>query len=517
VAALVSNIGTWMHDVGGVWLMISLTPSPIMVALMQTATSLPFFLLALPAGALADVVDRRRLLLVVQGWMVVAAAVLGALTLAGSTTPWSLLALTFALGLGAAMNAPAWQAITPELVSREEVPSAVALSGVGVNLARAVGPALGGFIVAAAGPAAVFLLNALSCLGIIVVLYRWQRQPRRSALPPEHLLGALRAGARFVWHAPPLRTVLARAGVFILCGSALWALLPLIARREMGLDAVGYGVLLGCLGAGAVAGAAILPRLRRRVVVDRLAIGATIVFALVAVALATVRDVTWLYAVLFVGGGAWIALMSSYNTAAQAAAPAWVRARALAVYLLVFQGGMAVGSALWGAVATRAGSPIALLLAAAGLLLGLLAAARYRLAEGARLDLTPSLHWPQPAVTVEPPAEHGPVLVTVEYRIDPMQAVDFTRAMRQVRLERLRDGAMRWGLFHDPADPARYVETFLVESWVEHLRQHERVTLADREAEVRARSLHTGPTPLTVSHLIAVREGECPPLPPHHA
>jgi hypothetical protein len=224
-----------------------------------------------------------------------------------------------------------------------------------------------------------------------------------------------------------------------------------------------------------------------------------------------VRDVAWLYAVLFVGGGAWIALMSSYNTAAQAAAPAWVRARALAVYLLVFQGGMAAGSALWGAVATRTGTPIALLVAAAGLLLGLLAAARYRLAEGARLDLTPSLHWPQPAVTVEPPAEHGPVLVTVEYRIDPTQAVDFTRAMRRVRLERLRDGAMRWELYHDPADPARHVETFLVESWVEHLRQHERVTIADREAEMRARSLHIGPSPLAVSHLIAVRERECHP------
>ena len=505
IASVASNIGTWMHDVGGVWLMTSLTPSPIMVALMQTATSLPFFLLALPAGALADVVDRRRILLATQGWMMAAAAVLGALTLTGVTTPWWLLALTFALGLGAAMNAPAWQAITPELVPREEVPSAVALSGVGLNLARAVGPALGGFIVAAAGPSAVFLLNALSCVGVIVVLYRWPRPPRRGALPPEHLMGAMRAGIRFVWHAPAFHTVLVRAAVFILCGSALWALLPLIARREMGLDAVGYGILLGCLGAGAVAGAAILPRVRRRVVVDWLAMGATVIFALVTVALATVREVTWLYGILFVGGGAWIALMSSYNAAAQVAAPAWVRARALAVYLLVFQGGMAAGSALWGAMAARTGIPIALLVAGAGLILGLLAATRYRLAGGASLDLTPSLHWPQPAVTIEPPAEHGPVLVTVEYRIDRVHAGDFVRAMQEVRLERLRDGALRWELFHDPADPHRYVETFLVESWVEHLRQHERVTLADREAEARARALHHGPTPVAVSHLIAVR------------
>jgi predicted MFS family arabinose efflux permease len=403
------------------------------------------------------------------------------------------------------MNAPAWQAITPELVPREQVPSAVALSGVGLNLARAVGPALGGSIVAAAGPSAVFLLNALSCVRIIVVLYRWQRPLRRRALPPEHLVGAMRAGIRFARHAPAFRTVLVRAAVFILSGSALWALLPLIARREMGLDAVGYGVLLGCLGAGAVFGAAVLPWVRRRVVVDRLAIGATVVFALVTVALAALREFAWLCGVMFVGGGAWIALMSSYNTAAQAAAPAWVRARALAVYLLVFQGGMAAGSALWGALAARTGIPIALLVAGAGLVLGLLAATRYRLAGGASLDLTPSLHWPQPAVTIEPAAEHGPVLVTVEYRIDPVHAGDFARAMREVRLERLRDGALRWELFQDPADPQRHVETFLVESWVEHLRQHERVTLADREAEARARALHRGPTPVAVSHLVAVR------------
>ena len=315
----------------------------------------------------------------------------------------------------------------------------------------------------------------------------------------------MRAGIRFVWHAPPFHTVLVRAAVFILCGSALWALLPLIARREIGLDAIGYGILLGCLGAGAVAGAAILPRVRRRVVVDRLAMGATVIFALVTVALATVREVTWLYGILFVGGGAWIALMSSYNAAAQVAAPSWVRARALAVYLLVFQGGMAAGSTLWGAVAARTGIPIALLVAGAGLILGLLAATRYRLAGGASLDLTPSLHWPQPAVTIEPPAEHGPVLVTVDYRIEEVHAGDFVQAMHEVRLERLRDGALRWELFHDPADPQRYVETFLVESWVEHLRQHERVTLADREAEAHVRALHRGSTPVAVSHLVAIR------------
>ena len=505
IAAVVSNIGTWMHDVGAVWLMTALAPSPIMVALMQTATSLPFFLLALPAGALADIVDRRRLLLLMQGWMLVAAALLGVLTLMGAITPWLLLAFTFALGVGAAMTTPAWQAITPELVSHAELPAAVALSGVGINLARAIGPALGGLIVAAAGSPAVFLLNAASFVGVMLVLSRWQRSPRPSALPAEHVLGAMHAGVRYIWHAPAVRAVLMRAGLFILCGSAVWALLPLVARRELGLDAIGYGGLLGAMGAGAVAGAFLLPKVRQRVAVDRLIAGATAVFAAVTLALASLRELWGLWVVMFAGGVAWIALMSSFNVAAQAAVPPWVRARGLAVYLLVFQGGMAAGSVLWGAVAARLGIPAALIAAGAGLLLGLLVARRYRLAPGEALDLTPSLHWPEPTVLIEPPAAHGPVMVAVEYRIDPARAADFTRAMREVRLERLRDGAMRWELFQDPADPPRYVEAFLVESWVEHLRQHERVTLADREAEARARALHIGPTPPAVSHLIAAR------------
>jgi MFS family permease/quinol monooxygenase YgiN len=508
MAAVASNIGTWMHDVGAVWLMTSLTPSPIMVALMQTATSLPFFLLALPAGALADIVDRRRLLLLMQGWMLIAAALLGILTLIGAITPWLLLAFTFALGMGAAMTTPAWQAITPELVSREELPTAVALSGVGINLARAIGPALGGLIVAGAGSQAVFWLNAASFVGVMLVLYRWQHSPRQSALPAEHVLGAMRAGVRYIRHAPAVCAVLMRAGLFILCGSAVWALLPLVARRELGLDALGYGGLLGSMGAGAIAGAFVLPKVRQRVVVDRLVAGATAVFAVVTLALASLRELWGLWVVMFAGGVAWIALMSSFNVAAQAAVPPWVRARGLAVYLLVFQGGMAAGSVLWGAVAARLGIPVALIAAGAGLLLGLLAAKRYRLVSGEALDLTPSLHWPQPTVIVEPSAEHGPVLVVVEYHIDPAQAADFARAMQEVRLERLRDGAMRWDLFQDPADPQRYVETVMVESWVEHLRQHERVTLADRGAEARARALHIGPTPPTVSHLIAVRAAE---------
>jgi MFS family permease len=316
-----------MHSTGAVWLMTSLTPSPLMVALVQTATSLPPFLLALPAGALADVVDRRRLLLATQGWMLIAAAVLGLLTIAGAVTPWTLLALTFLLGLGAAMNAPAWQAIIPDLVPRSELPAAVALSGVAMNVARAVGPALGGLIVAAAGTGAVFLLNAASFVGVMVVLYRWHPARRQSALPAEHIWEAMRAGMRYVRHAPALRAVLVRTAVFISCGSALWALLPLVARQEMGLSAMGYGVLLGSIGVGAIVGTALLARLRQRWVVDLLVAGATVVFAAVTLTVACVRDLVWLCTALLAGGMAWTTLLSSLTATAQLALPSWVRAR----------------------------------------------------------------------------------------------------------------------------------------------------------------------------------------------
>jgi MFS family permease len=321
LASVVSNIGTWMQNVGAAWLMTSLTPSPILVALVQAVTSLPVFFAALPAGALADVVDRRRLLLWTQGWMLVAAAMLGVLTLIGRTSPGALLALTFALGLGAAMNAPAWQAIIQELVPLPELPAAVALNSVGFNLARAVGPALGGLVVATAGTGAVFLLNAASFLGVMVVLSRWQRAPRESELPAEHVLGAMQAGMRYVRYAPALQALLVRAGVFILGGSALWALLPLLAQNQLGLDAGGYGVLLGCLGAGAVAGAVLLPRARQRVSADLLVASATVLFAAVMLTLAFLHHIVLLCAAMGMAGVAWMMLTSTFNVAAQTVVP----------------------------------------------------------------------------------------------------------------------------------------------------------------------------------------------------
>jgi MFS family permease len=298
--------------------------------------------------------------------------------------------------------------------------------------------------------------------------------------------------------------------LFVPFASALWALLPFLARHELRLDSVGYGILFGCLGVGAVAGAIVLPRAQRRFSRDSLATGATFLFTAATVGLAEIREFAWLCVDMVASGAAWIMLMASFNIATQTAAPSWVRARALALYLLMFQGGMAVGSAVWGAVAEHTGISVALLCAAGGLLLGLAAIRRYPLNGVEELDLTPSAHWPEPTVVVKPHAQDGPVLVTVEYRIDPLQARDFTHAMQPVREQRLRDGALRSGLYSDPADPSRYMETFVIESWVEHLRQHERVTVSDRIAEDRARAFHTGDAPPAMSHYIYAHAPEEP-------
>ncbi|MFL6335664.1 MAG: MFS transporter [Pyrinomonadaceae bacterium] len=507
LAAVASNVGTWMHNVGAEWLMTTLAPTPFVVALMQTAETAPTFLLALPAGALADIVDRRRLLIFSQAWMLVAAVALAGATLAGVTTPSVLLVLTFALGLGAAMNAPAWQAIVPELVPRGELTSAVSLNSVAFNIARAVGPALGGIIVAAAGPWAVFLLNSCSFVGVIFVLYRWRREALESISPAERVLGAMRAGLRYARHAPELKSVLVRTGVFALCASALWAMMPLVARTELKLNAFQYGVLLGCLGAGAIGGALALSWARRNISINLLVLFGTVVFAGATAALGYLTNYALLCVALLAGGVAWMTTMSSFNISVQTVVPEWVRARALALYLLVFFGSLAVGAATWGALAERVGLHVTLYTAATAMLVGLAATPFFPMRGGEGLDLNPSLHWTEPTFIQEPHPEHGPVLVTVEYLIDPARAEEFARVMQDVKRIARRDGATRWGLFADTARPGRYLETFLVESWAEHMRQHARVTNEDRTIQAQARAFHVGDTPPVVTHLLAENGG----------
>lgn len=380
IAGLVSNIGTWMQSTATAWLMVTIAPSPVMVSLVQTATSLPIFLFALPAGALADVVDRRRLILFTQCWMFCAAFALAGLTWAGMVTPWVLLGLTLLLSLGMALNAPAWQAIVPELVQRSEIPAAVALNSAGFNAARFIGPALGGLVVGALGAEAAFLCNAASYLGVIAVLFIWKRDPSG----PEHserFFGAMRTGIRFTMESSVLRAIFIRAATFIVCGSALMALLPLIARQRLMVDSEGYGLLVGMFGLGAVAGAAVLPPVRRSLSLNVLAVAASCSFGTAMAAMAVVTHFVSACAALLLGGVSWLALLATFNSSVQSFVPAWVRGRALAVYLLVFFGGLAGGSLLWGAVAAVWGQRQALLLASAGLFLGVAATARFRLPE----------------------------------------------------------------------------------------------------------------------------------------
>src|SRR5215468_10453455 len=359
IAAIVSYIGTWMQAVGAGWMMTTLTMSPLMVGLVQAAVALPVFLVILPAGALADLVDRRRFLLITQGWMVLASGTLGVLTLLHMVGPWTLLAFTFLLGLGAVMNDPAWQAITPELVPNEQHAAAVALNSAGFNVARAIGPALGGMVIAKADSGTAFLLNAVSFFGVILVLYHWKR-PAPEKIETGALWDAVRGGIRYVRQSSLVRSVLIRTGAFSVGAIALLALLPILARP---FGATGYGALLGCFGGGALAGATILPRLRRQLSVD----------GLVATA-----------------GAAWIGILACLNTAAQTMCPSWVRARALSMYLLVLQGGMAIGSTMWGALATRVGLPNALLCSALALIAGLATIRKHRLS-AQHLAMAPSV------------------------------------------------------------------------------------------------------------------------------
>ncbi|HVK38329.1 MAG TPA: MFS transporter [Candidatus Kapabacteria bacterium] len=503
IASAASSIGTWMQNIGGEWMMTTLAPTPLMVALMQTAGFLPTFLLALPAGALADIIDRRRLLLFAQTWMLLASATLALVTLLGVVTPLVLLLVTFAIGLGAAMNAPAWQAIVPELVSRRELPHAVSINTIAYNIARAIGPALGGAIIAATGPAAVFVLNTVSYIGVLTVLYRWRREREESVSPSERVVGAMRAGLRYVRHATELRSVLARAIAFSVSAAGVWALLALLARRELGLGAAGYGMLLGGLGAGAIAGAFVVPGLRRRFRPDRLVVAATILFAAVSVTVAHVRIVPVSVAAMVLGGLAWMTAYSTFNISVQTVVPDWIRARALSMYLLVTFGSLALGSALWGALAERVGIPMSLTVAAGTLLGSLVVAPFFRMPTGREMDLTPSQHWTEPTIVIEPDPEQGPVLVTVEYFVDPRDGEAFRDAMRAIERSLRRDGASGWGLFEDISHPGRYLETFLVESWAEHLRQHARVTNEDRAMHARAHAFHRGDAPPAVTHLIA--------------
>lgn len=485
--------------------MTSLRPSPVLIALVQTATSLPVFFLGLPAGVIADLVERRRLLIVTQTWMLAAAAVLGFTTLAGKTTPALLLGLTAALGIGSALNAPAWQAIVPELVPREDLPAAIAINSVGFNVARAIGPALAGVLVSVFNPAVNFLFNAVSFVGVIWVLLKWKRRPVDTLAATERAMAALRAGFRYVFNSPRLQAVLIRTALFVAGASALWALLPVLARFELGGSSAVYGLLLGCLGTGSICGAFLLPRVRARFTMDQQVIGATAMFAVVLVMIAFLHVLVAVCFTLLLAGMSWMISMSTLNTTVQTVVPEWIRARALAFYLLVFQGTMAIGAYIWGAISERFSIRWALSAAGAGLILSVAAGLRFRLVSGLGTDFSYVNDPWQPPIAPDLELGAGPVMVTVEYEVDPERASEFVETMQRVRRMRKRDGAMQWMLFQDTAAPERWNEMFLVDSWEEHMRQHVRATIADRAISARARAFHRSEYPPRVTHWIARR------------
>jgi MFS family permease len=519
IASTVSSVGTWMQDTAGTWLMTSLTASPLLIALMQTAASLPVLVLGLLAGAMADIFERRRLLIFWQSWMLGSVAVLAVLTFLGHISPWTLLAFTCLLNVGSAMNNPAWQAIVPELVPRPLVPDTVALNAASNNLARALGPALGGLMVAAfkrtdTGTAYVFLLNAVSFAGVIWVLMNWKRVPLfKSALPSERIAPSIRGGLRYIRYAPDLQASLVRAFTFTFFVSAIWSLLAVVARRDLNQGALGYGILNGSLGLGAVVAATTLPRIRRRLSPDRILAVATFYNALTLLVLARIHAPAVVIPVLMVAGFCWTSSMASLNTSVQVSVPAWVQARALGTYLMTFQGGMALGSILWGVIAEHTSTPIALTCAAAGLAGTFPIMHRFKILRGGIPDTTPHQSTraapdllPFPDADSSDPALAGPVRISVNYRIPLENYAEFTHAIHQLRGVRLRDGALRWGIYRDTADPERLNETFIMESWLDFLRSRERVTAEDDLVRQRVRALHRDAEPPQISHQIYAKE-----------
>jgi MFS family permease len=502
LAILGSNVGTWINDVAAAWVMAERTGSPLMVALVQSATTVPVVLLALVAGTLADIVDRRRYLLFTQGWMLLVAATLATLTGLSMLTPGLLVGLTFAMGCGAAMAMPAQAAIVSELVPRPMLASAVALNSIGINIARSLGPAIGGLIVAQLGPSWAFGLNALSFAAMLIVLTRWTPDATASTLPPEGFGAGLRAGLRYALRAGRLQAVLVKSAGFFFFASAVTALLPLVVRGEMHGGAGLYGILLGCIGIGAVTGALVLPTLRARMDRDLLVLLATLACALSLFGLAWLRHMALLPLAMLVNGFAWITVLSSLQIAAQTAVPPWVRARALSLYIMVFSLGMAAGGLSWGSIAQRTSIPLALTIASVGAVIAGLLVWRVRIAGSEELDLRPAGYWPAPELAVPVSHDRGPVLVTVEYRIADADRAAFHALMGELGRTRRRDGAVLWGVAEDVATPGIHLEYFVTSSWVEHLRQHERVTAEDRDHQQKVRALHRGEHAPIVRHFV---------------
>jgi len=501
-ASLISNFGGLIESVGAAWLMTSLAPSPAMVALVQASTSLPIMLLSLPAGAIADISDRRIIMLVAQIFLLLASGTLTSFAFMGRITPWTLLTLTFLIGCGAALYAPAWQSSVGEQVPRSDLSAAVSLNSLAFNLARIAGPAIGGVIVAAFGARAAFLSNLLCYVALIAVLATWRRPKPERLLPPERIPMAVGAGLRYARLSPGIRTVLVRGSMFGLMGSAIWALLPLIARDLIGGGAATFGALYAAFGAGAVVGALFSASLRAKHGNERVARVATFGFGVgtVLTAISSWHALSML--ALMLAGASWVIALSTFNVTVQTASPRWVVGRTIAIYQMVTFGGLAAGSWLWGTVAEELNVVASLVIS--GALMGFSALIGLKLPlpqpEGLNLDPSRTLSAGE-GTDFERLSDSGPIVVTIEYRISAADREAFLAEMRELRRIRRRDGARRWTLMQDTEDNEAWIERYHSPNWIEHLRRHHRLTVADQEVERRVLAFHRGEAPPQVRHL----------------
>jgi MFS family permease len=502
LGVLISWIGTWMQTVGAQWQLVDQPNAAALVSLVQVASTLPMMLLALPGGVLADSFDRRRLLITVQAYLLVVAILLTVLTAAGLMPPALLLAFVFALGLGAAVQIPAWQAMMPELVPRTQLRAAAGLDLVSVNLAYAVGPVLAGLaIVYLGGVPVVFALKAAAVALFAVALLRSRPPAARLGPRRERFLPALRSGGRYIWHEPVVRRIMLRVILFVVPAMALYALLPLIASQRLGLEADGFGALFGAFGAGAIAGAFVLGRVRNRMSNNGMLGVAGVLYAAASAALVLAPGFPAALATLVFAGLAWMAVTTTLAAELQLFLPVWVRARGLAVYMVIFTGSMTAGALLWGLVAEEVGLQMTFIIAASALLAGVIAGLVWRVPETDHLDPQPVVYWPAARLAFDPEADAGPILVTVEFNVTPEREAAFLEAMGQLRRSRRRTGASRWDLYRDGDRPDRFVEVFSVPSWEEHLSQHEgRLTAADKAIEEAA--LAFSDPPARADHLL---------------
>jgi MFS family permease len=490
LAQLASMLGTWMQTVGAQWVLVQTPDSAALVALVQVAATVPMLLFALPAGALADIMDRRRLLIGVQLFQLVVGAALSALTAADAMPPALLLTFTFLLGSCLALTLPAYQASVQDLVPREQIRSVAALGGVAVNGARAVGPALAGLLLAQVGASVVFAVTAVAALVFVLVLVATRRGGVVAELPPERFTGALRAGGRYVRNSPVVRRMLLRVLLFVLPGAAIWALLPVVADQLLDSGSTGFGLLLGSLGLGAVLGAAVLSWVGARLSANGVLVVAAVLFAGALVACVTVSNLLVLAMLLVPAGAAWLFVLMGITGALQVFLPSWVRARGLSTFNVAFAGSQAAGSLVWGLAAQWTGLVPTFVAAAVVMLAGAATVRAWPLPDVGHWNRASAEYWPDPELAYEPDPREGPVLVTVRYVVAPEREVEFLEAMELVRLSRLRTGATSCVLYRDGADPSAFLLVQLYPTWEEHLRQHTgRLTGTDQEREERANAL----------------------------